>query len=129
MHTNRHSPQFEGGAFVGLDWDLGRNPAKQALMKPNASLFKGRWKIVWMERWDQDFVDEEVPGHVTFGDKGHGEFQFGYVSGFFDWSVKDDRVDSLWECNDEMDPAHGDIRCEIRNGELHGVIGFFNGDR
>src|SRR5690242_9891942 len=31
MHTNRHSPQSEGGAFVGLDWDLGRNPAKQAL--------------------------------------------------------------------------------------------------
>src|SRR5690349_24909334 len=32
MHTNRHSPQSEGGAFVGLDWDLGRNPAKQALI-------------------------------------------------------------------------------------------------
>src|SRR5689334_22433522 len=36
MHTNRHSPQSEGGAFVGLDWDLGRNPAKQALKRGEA---------------------------------------------------------------------------------------------
>jgi hypothetical protein len=28
-----------------------------------------------MEMWDQDYVDEEVPGHVTFGEKGGGEFQ------------------------------------------------------
>ena len=98
-------------------------------MKLTAGSFKGRWKIVWMEMWDQDFVDEEVPGHVTFFDKGHGEFQFGYVCGSFVWSMKKGRVDSLWEGNDEMDLAHGDIRCEIKAGELHGVIGLFNGDR
>src|SRR5690242_3524412 len=38
MHTNRHSPQSEGGAFVGLDRDLGRNPAKQALRKTQVRL-------------------------------------------------------------------------------------------
>jgi len=97
-------------------------------MKAVANSFKGRWKIVWMEMWDQDYVDEEVPGHVTFSDKGHGGFQFGYVCGSFTWSTKDDCVDSLWEGNDEMDPAHGDIHCEIINGELHGTIGSFNGD-
>jgi hypothetical protein len=49
-------------------------------MKLTANSFKGRWKIVWMEMRDQDFVDEEVPGHVTLGDKGVGDFQFGYVT-------------------------------------------------
>ena len=97
-------------------------------MKSAGNRFKGRWKIVWMEMWDQDYVDEEVPGHVTFGERGGGEFQFGYVSGSFAWSAENDYVDTLWEGNDEMDPAHGSIYCEIENGELHGTIGFFNGD-
>jgi hypothetical protein len=98
-------------------------------MKSAANPFKGRWKIVWMEMWDQDFVDEEVPGHVTLGNKGRGEFQFGHVCGSFAWSTKDDRVDSLWEGNDEMDPTHGDIHCEIKKGALYGTVGFFSGDR
>lgn len=102
---------------------------KGDLMKLTAGSFKGRWKIVWMEMWDQDFVDAEVPGYVTLCDKKHGEFQFGCVCGSFSWLMKKDRVDSLWEGNDEMDLAHGDIHCEIKAGELHGVIGFFNGDR
>jgi hypothetical protein len=97
-------------------------------MKSAANPLKGRWKIVWMEMWDQDFVDAEIPGHVTFGDKGRGDFQFGYVCGSFAWSPENDHVDSLWEGNDEMDPAHGDIYCEIEKGELHGTIEFFNGD-
>jgi hypothetical protein len=90
--------------------------------------FKGRWRIIWMAEWDQDFVDEEVPGHVTLGDKGAGEFQFGYVHGSFTWSVKNGRIDALWEGNDEMDFAHGDIHCAIEDGELRGTIGLFNGD-
>ncbi|WP_428484303.1 hypothetical protein [Rhodopila sp.] len=98
-------------------------------MTPAANPLKGRWKIVWMEMWDQDFVDEEVSGHVTLGDKARGDFQFGYVCGSFAWSTTNDRVDALWEGNDEMDPAHGDIHCEIKEGALYGIIGFFNGDR
>ena len=97
-------------------------------MTSASSRFTGRWKIVWMEMWDQDFVDEDVPGHVTFGEDGGGEFQFGYVQGTFAWSTSDDAVDALWEGNDEMDPAHGGIRCRLENGELHGTIAIFNGD-
>jgi len=81
-----------------------------------------------MEEWDQDFVYEEVPGHVTFGDKGNGEFQFGTVYGAFAWSARNGRIDALWEGNAEMDLAHGDIHCAIEDGELRGTIGFFNGD-
>jgi hypothetical protein len=102
---------------------------REGPMRSTANSFKGRWKIVWMEMWDQDFVDEELPGHITLADKGRGDFQFGYVFGSFAWSAKDARIDSLWEGNDEMDPAHGDIHCEIQRGELCGTIGLFNGDR
>ena len=102
---------------------------REGLMKLTTNSFKGRWKIVWMEMWDQDFVDEEVPGHVTLGDKSLGDFQFGYVYGSFTWSTKNGRIDALWEGNDEMDPAYGDIHCTIQEGALCGTIGLFNGDR
>lgn len=98
-------------------------------MKSTASSLKGRWKIVWMEMWDQDFVDEDVPGQVTLDGNGRGNFQFGYVSGAFVWSTRSDLIAALWEGNDEMDPAHGDIQCQINEGKLYGIIGFFNGDR
>ena len=43
-------------------------------LKPNA--FAGRWRIVSMSAWEQDFIDEEEEGYVEFTDKG-GEFHFG----------------------------------------------------
>jgi hypothetical protein len=89
---------------------------------------KGRWKIVWMEMWDQEFVDAEVPGHVTLGDRNEGSFHFGYVQGSFTWPDDQGFVDSCWEGNDEMDEARGEIYAEIENGELRGTIEFFNGD-
>jgi hypothetical protein len=98
-------------------------------MKSAGSRFRGRWKIVWMEMWDQDYVDEDVPGHVTFDEKGGGEFQFGYVYGSFAWSTEDKDVDAPWEGNEEMDPAHGSISCRIESGELHGIIRLFSGDK
>ena len=80
--SSRLGPAGEGQPFPGL----GLIPIKsnlthqrmerEGLMKLTANSFKGRWKIVWMEMWDQDFVDEEVPGHVTLSDKGLGDFQF-----------------------------------------------------
>ena len=97
-------------------------------MKVKKTSLKGRWKIIWMEMWGQDFVDAEVPGHVTFDDKGRGEFQFGYVQGSFHWSEEESSVDSKWEGNDEIDEARGDIYAEIEEEELRGTIEFFEGD-
>jgi len=42
--------------------------------------FTGRWRIVSMDAWDQDFVDEEEEGYFEFTDKGGGEFHFGHRS-------------------------------------------------
>ncbi|MFZ4629418.1 MAG: hypothetical protein ACOYNR_13905 [Blastocatellia bacterium] len=45
-------------------------------MKP----FAGKWHIVEMEVWDQDYVEMEVPGFIRIGSDGTGRFQFGLVS-------------------------------------------------
>lgn len=37
--------------------------------------FMGRWRIVSMEMWDQDYVDEEEEGYFEFTDNGWGEFR------------------------------------------------------
>jgi hypothetical protein len=46
-------------------------------MKP----FAGKWRIVEMEVWDQDYVDMEVPGYFRIGSDGIGQFQFRLVFG------------------------------------------------
>ncbi|HVX13658.1 MAG TPA: hypothetical protein VHC22_20915 [Pirellulales bacterium] len=56
--------------------------------KPRVSNpFIGRWRIISMERWDQDYVDEEEEGYFEFTDKGMGELHFGYVHGQMDWRL------------------------------------------
>ena len=85
-------------------------------MKSSNSL-KGTWKIVWMEQWDQDYVDMVVPGHIAFEAEGRGYFQFGCTEGSFNWSGGDSYFDSRWEGCNEMDEARGEIYAEIENGE------------
>jgi hypothetical protein len=46
--------------------------------------FIGRWRIVSMSNWSQDFVDEEKEGYFEFGKNDQGEFHFGYVHGHMD---------------------------------------------
>jgi hypothetical protein len=43
--------------------------------------YLGRWRIIEMEQWDQDFIDLVVPGYIAFREDHTGEFQFGAVMG------------------------------------------------
>src|SRR3954452_17963358 len=43
------------------------------------SPFLGRWHIVSMSAWGEEYVNEEVQAFLEFDAKGLGEFQFGYV--------------------------------------------------
>jgi len=69
----------------------------------------GRWRITWMEMWDQDFVDLIEPGHFRFDDNGLGHFIFGAVEGRIDYRHSDDgqRIDFTWSGNDEGDEKSG----------------------
>ena len=48
----------------------------------------GKWRIVKMDQWDQEFVDLVVPGHVTIGKSGKGSFEFGAVEGEIDCRMR-----------------------------------------
>jgi hypothetical protein len=60
-------------------------------MKAKLKPFVGKWIVVEMEAWDQDFVNMEVPGHFTFRKDGTGHFQFGKscCAGIFAASISD----------------------------------------
>src|SRR3954452_10042025 len=55
--------------------------AKPKAARQAHSPLVGRWRITWMEQWDQSLVDAEVEGFIRFYDDGSGEFQFRYVHG------------------------------------------------
>ena len=96
------------------------------------SPFTGRWRIVSMSAWDQDFIDEEEEGYFEFDGKGGGEFHFGYVHGQMGCKLTtrdgEPAVEWTWDGNDEMDPAQGRGWAVVRGDELHGMIFFHQGD-
>lgn len=102
------------------------------LMKTKFKPFIGKWLIVEMEAWDQEYVNMEVPGHFTFNKDGTGHFQFGLVRGEMDCKIETvngrDRIEFSWEGQDELDPASGRGWAAIDNNELHGRIFFHMGD-
>lgn len=91
-------------------------------MKP----FAGKWRIVEMEVWGQDYVDMEVPGYIHIGSDGTGQFQFGLVSGDIDGRVEQcgnaPRFEFSWSGQEENDPVCGRGWGFIENGELCGHI-------
>jgi hypothetical protein len=96
------------------------------------SPFEGRWHIVSMTQWDEDFINAEVQGFIEFDAKGGGEFQFGYVRGDMNCrqTTRDGEpaVEWTWDGNDEMDPAQGRGWAVRKGDELHGMIFFHEGD-
>jgi hypothetical protein len=50
----------------------------------------GRWRIVAMEQWDQDYVDMDSPGRITFSKGGMGQLHFGCVEAELDWRFEAD---------------------------------------
>jgi hypothetical protein len=104
--------------------------AKSKPKPPNP--FTGRWRIVSMSAWDQDYIDEEEEGFFEFDEKGSGEFHFGYVHGQMDSRLTtregEPAVEWTWDGNDEMDPAQGRGCAVVQGDELHGMIYFHGGD-
>ena len=92
--------------------------------------FAGPWRIVWMSTWDQDYVDMDGPGHVTFGAGRSGSFQFGMVQGQLDCKVADqgDRIDFTWHGFDEGTEHTGRGHARIVASELQGHLYFHLGD-
>ncbi|UUZ67084.1 hypothetical protein LP416_19420 [Polaromonas sp. P2-4] len=93
--------------------------------------FSGPWRIVWMSDWDQDYVDMDVSGHVTFGAGRSGSFQFGLVQGQMDCKIDKRqglRIEFTWHGFDEGDELTGRGHAEIVGGELQGHLYIHLGD-
>ncbi len=104
-----------------------------AKSKPKTSShFTGRWGIVSMSAWDQEFIDEEEEGYFEFDQKDGGQFHFGYAHGQMDCRLTtrdgEPAVEWTWDGNDEMDPAQGRGWAIVKDDELHGMIFFHQGD-
>ena len=76
-----------------------------------AKAFAGRWRIVEMDNWDNDFLDLVEEAHITFQGGSDGEIIFGALTGFLDvrYGSRDGSAcaEFSWEGNDENDPACG----------------------
>jgi hypothetical protein len=49
-----------------------------------AKAFRGRWRIVEMEVWPDDYLDLIEPAHIAFEGGTDGVFVFGAVKGWLD---------------------------------------------
>ena len=98
------------------------------------SPFLGRWHIVSMSMWDEDYFNEEVQAFIEFDDKGGDSFQFGYVQGIIDYreGLRDGQpaVEFSWAGGDGADgtPLTGRGWAILRGDELDGMIFIHQGD-
>ena len=98
-----------------------------------AKAFAGRWRIVEMDNWDNDFLDLVEEAHITFQGGSDGEIIFGALTGFLDvrYGSRDGSAcaEFSWEGNDENDPACGRGWAAIGTaGRLVGHFYIHNGD-
>jgi hypothetical protein len=90
----------------------------------------GRWRIVAMEQWDQDYVDMDSPGHITFKKGGTGQLHFGCVEAGLDWRFEADaaRVEFTFSGFDEGDEVTGRGWAKAEGTRLTGRLVFHQGD-
>ena len=103
-----------------------------ARRKKPPSPLEGRWPIVSMSAWDEDYLHEEEPAFIEFTRDQGGRFHFGNVQGDMDCreTTRDGlpAVEFSWEGNAEMDDLNGRGWAVLKGGELHGMLFFHQGD-
>lgn len=101
--------------------------------KPDGSkIIVGTWRIVWMEAWEADYLDMEVPAHITVRKDLTGEFQFGLVQGELEGRMEKventPRFDFSWSGFDENDSVSGRGWLRIEGERAEGHLFFHLGE-
>ena len=105
----------------------------KARPKPK-SPFTGRWRIVSMSAWEDEYLDEEVQAFFEFEETGRGSFHFGYIRGLMDCRTTSrggkPAVEFSWEGGDGADgtPLTGRGWAVLGENELNGLIVIHLGD-
>lgn len=90
----------------------------------------GKWRIVAMPDYEDDYPDMVEPAYILFTPKG-GEFAFGCVTGqiFGGTGPDTNGLDFAWAGNDEMDEASGTGSAVLQaDGTLEAEVSFNGGD-
>jgi hypothetical protein len=98
-----------------------------------AKAFAGRWRIVEMDTWDNEFLDLVEEAHITFEGISGGEIAFGALQGTLDVRYVSRNgsacAEFSWEGHDENDPVSGRGWATLGiAGRLVGHIYIHNGD-
>jgi hypothetical protein len=92
-----------------------------------AKTFAGRWRIVAMDVWDNDMLDELEEAHITFKGGTDGEIAFGALSGSLDvrYGGRDGSAcaEFSWQGFDDNEPAGG--RGWVTLGTAGRLVGHF----
>ena len=90
-----------------------------------ARAFVGRWRIIEMDVWDNDFLDLVEQAHLIFTAAADGEIVFGALKGFLETRYGSREgaacAEFSWQGHDENDPAGG------RGGAVIGTAGRLGG--
>ncbi len=89
----------------------------------------GKWRIVAMPDYTEDYPDMLEPAYILLEDKGAGEFVFGCVTGQIFGAGTGNAVEFSWQGNDEMLEVQGQGWAELQpDGFLNGAVCFQGGD-
>ena len=125
-----HRPS--GGAFA-INVGQGRGGGHYSRHMSESSSIIGRWRITYMDNWDQEAIDLVQPGFIEFDDDGLGGLGFIVVTGELDCrdADRDGRpgVEFSWQGSDEGDDVSGRGWAALNpDGTLEGHIYFHLGD-
>ena len=102
-----------------------------AKRKPKSPI-AGRWNILSMTGWDQEYLHVRGPAFIEFSPSHTGEFHFGYVQGQMECRNAEKHgkpaVEFTWEGADEMEPESGYGWAALEGDALVGVLAFEHGD-
>jgi hypothetical protein len=89
----------------------------------------GKWRVVAMPDYTEDYPDMLEPAYLLLEEKGAGEFAFGCVTGQIFGAGTGTALEFFWKGNDEMDEAQGHGWAELQaDGSLNGAFCFQGGD-
>jgi len=109
----------------GMSNTTGRLAARNSFVRP--------WRIVEMEMWERNEIEEQRPARIQFHRDGTGELHFLVVQGGIDcrFQMRDGRafVEFSWSGFSEMDETCGRGRAELESdSRLKGRVFFHLGD-
>ncbi|MDR3472283.1 MAG: hypothetical protein P4M09_11420 [Devosia sp.] len=89
----------------------------------------GRWRIVELEAFDDDYLDLVKAAYIELDERGLGEMAFGALTAALDCAYTPSGFDFTWDGSDEGDQVTGDGWAELQpDGSLLGEISWRNGD-